>query len=103
MLVVPEKKKTNTGKIFSIAIVIIIGVVILMRVTGMILYYVVPTCSSEPSLHVNEIVFAASFITPKRGDIIIYTNNRTDSIAIASGAPVKQGTNYLHRLCAIQG
>ena len=104
MLQVAPKKRKPLQIFIGITVVVIIVAMVAIRLTGIIKLYVIASPSNEPTLLVKQNMFFSGFKTPRLGDFIVYTNNRTDSACIAGGATfVKPGTNWVHRLCGREG
>lgn len=45
---------------------------IILRVTGMLQFYSIPTSSNEPAIPAGSYIFSSNLITPERGDFICY-------------------------------
>jgi signal peptidase I len=104
MTSIAKTKKTGFAKFFFASLIILLVTIIaVIRITGVIKLFNIPTSSDEPAVHVGQKVYFTTLKTAKRGDIIIYTSKRTDSINLIWGLTIKPGTNYSHRLCAVEG
>jgi signal peptidase I len=44
----------------------------ILRITGMLQFYTVPTGSNEPTIPTGSYIFASNLVAPKRGDFICY-------------------------------
>lgn len=78
----------------SIVVMLVLGTFIILRLSGVLLYFKMAGGSSEPNLKMGERVFASGLKTPKVNDFICFTaydsiNNRADIL--------------MHRLCAKGG
>jgi signal peptidase I len=72
------------------------------RITGALQMYKIPTASNEPNIHVGQTVWTTNLKKPKRGDIVAYICNRTDSIINQFEQQTKPHSHYMHRLCAME-
>lgn len=78
----------------SIVVTLVLGVFVILRLSGVLLYFKMVSGSSEPNLKVGERVFASGLKAPKVNDFICFAaydsiNNRADIL--------------MHRLCAKGG
>ncbi len=74
---------------------------IVARLTGAIQFYRIPTPSSEPTVKTGQYIFVTNLHSPKRDNLVIYKQAKTDSIGVENGTG-GYGEIYLHRLTAIE-
>ncbi len=72
------------------------------RITGALQMYKIPTASNEPNIHVGQTVWTTNLKKPKRGDVVAYICDRTDSIINQFDQQTKPHSHYMHRLCATE-
>ena len=82
------------AKISAIFFLILIGLWVIARLTGLVQLFVLPTGSSEPTLKTGTHVFATKFKKPERMDFICYH---------VHNSATNRDETYIHRLCAIEG
>ncbi len=82
---------------------LIVGLIIVARITGMLQYYNIPTPSNEPNIKVGGLVYVSNLKQPMPRDFIVFTSKYADSINISYLPDHQSGTHYLHRLCGVPG
>lgn len=80
-----------------------LSLILLIRITGAVSYYIVPTPSNEPSFKVNDPLFFTSFKSPSRGNFVLFKHPYADTIhSAALQIPVLSNVYYLYRFCATE-
>lgn len=83
------------NKKLKITLYILVGLVIfyhVLKFSGILVAYSIPTSSNEPNIKHGSYTLASNLITPKRGDFITYNFN---------DALLGKAT-WMHRLCGIE-
>jgi signal peptidase I len=91
-----KKKLIITAAVFCslLAILWIVG-----RVTGMLLFFSIPTPSNLPNIRLGDKVYSSNLKDPALYNFIVFTSNYADSVSMLE----KPGSQYLHRLCGVPG
>lgn len=78
-------------KKIAIGLGVLIGLLVLLKTTGALVNYTLPTTSNEPTLKLNTHFFATNLKSPEKGDFITFV------------PPVENnGEIYVKRLCAVE-
>ena len=81
---------------------LIVGALIVARVTGLLQFYSIPTPSNEPNIKPGDKIFSSNYKEPLPYNFIVFTSNNADSIN-KQIPDFKAGSHYIHRLCGIPG
>jgi signal peptidase I len=92
-----KKKLIVAAAIFC---TLVVAILIIVRITGMLLFYKIPTPSSEPTIKVGDWVFTTNLKEPAPYKFIVFTSTYIDSI---NSGYSPAGSIYLQRLCGIPG
>lgn len=95
------KKKIIIIAAVTCSLIVVLWIV--ASVTGMLQSYTIPTSSNEPNVRIGERVYSSNLKEPQPDDFIIFTSEAADSINGSFMEDYKNGSKYLHRLCAIAG
>lgn len=95
------KKKVITAA--AVLCTLILGMLIIARFTGMLLYYSIPTPSNEPNIKPGDKVFSSNLKDPLPYNFIVYSSEYSDSINGPAIPDFKYGSHYIHRLCGMPG
>ena len=88
---------------FGICCGIITVLWIVARVTGMLLFYNIPTASNEPTIKQGDKVFTTNLKQAKRYQFIAFKSKYQDSVMSTYMENYETGAIYLHRLCGTPG
>ncbi|MEM6718054.1 MAG: signal peptidase I [Bacteroidota bacterium] len=83
------------NKKLKITLYVLAGIVIfyhVLKFSGILVVYSVPTTGSEPNIKRGSFIIASNLITPKRGDFVTYRFND----------PMLGESFMIHRLCGIE-
>jgi signal peptidase I len=87
-----------------ITLIVFFGVLacgwIIVRITGALQMYRIPTPSSEPTIKVGDIVFTSNLKKPQAGNFITF---KSSSVSDSIYATDKKGQTYISRLIATEG
>lgn len=81
-----------------ITIVWIVG-----RVTGMLLFFSIPTPANMPNINPGDRVYSSNLKDPVLYNFIVFTSDYADSVSMLGIPDHKTGSRYLHRLCGTPG
>lgn len=73
------------------------------RVTGMLLFFSIPTPVNIPNINPGDKVLSSNLKEPKPYDFIIFTSIYSDSINGSFSGGHEKGSKYLYRLCGVWG
>lgn len=95
-----KKKLIITAAVFCslLAAVWIVG-----RVTGMLLFFSIPTPVNMPKINPGDRVISSNIKEPKPYDFIIFTSSYSDSVNGSYTESYEKGSRYLYRLCGVNG
>jgi len=82
---------------------LIVGLIIVARITGMLQYYNIPTPSNEPNIKVGDRVYVSNLQQPMPRNFIVFTSEYADSVNMIYLPDHQPGTHYLQRLCGVPG
>lgn len=91
------KKKLIISAAVLCSLLVVLWVV--GRVTGMLLFFSIPTPSNLPNIRPGDKVYSSNVKEPALYNFIVFTSNYADSVSMLE----KRGSQYLFRLCAIPG
>jgi signal peptidase I len=81
-----------------LALVWIVG-----RVTGMLLFFSIPTPSNLPNIKPGDKVYSSNLKDPDLYNFIVFTSESADSISMIGRSDLNAGAQYLYRLCGVPG
>ncbi len=94
-------------KKISIWLLIIIGILVVLlliaRVTGMLLFYTVPTTSSEPTIKKGALIFVSGISKPASYKFIAFKSPYQDSVLSSYQSDYTPGYSFISRLCGVPG
>ncbi len=76
---------------------------IVVRITGMLQYYKIPTPANEPTINVGDWVFASTLKNVLPYKFVVVTSEYADSLNSAYTRDFRPGSHYLYRLCGTEG
>jgi len=80
---------------------VIFALLLIARLSGMLLFYKIPTPANEPNLKIGDKVFTSNLKKISPNKFIVFTNAYADSINSIYMPDLKAGTIYLYRLCGV--
>lgn len=79
-------------KVAACILIFLVVASILLKLTGVVATYTMPTTGSEPNVKQGSFIIASNLITPKRGDFVTYIYND----------PEFGESTWIHRLCGME-
>jgi signal peptidase I len=79
---------------------IILLLIVVLRLTGVVSYYVVSTPVNEPNIRSGSRCFFTVFKKPSQGDFVVFKNSYSDSVINNYALEKKYGQHYIFRFCA---
>ncbi len=73
------------------------------RVTGLLLFFTIPTISNEPNIKTGDRIFSSNYDDPKLYNFIVFTSEKADSLGPYFDPENPKRSHYLHRLCGMPG
>jgi len=73
------------------------------RVTGILLFFSIPTPSNMPSIKPGDRVYSSNLKDPALYNFIVFTSEYADSVSMVGIPDHETGSRYLFRLCATPG
>jgi signal peptidase I len=88
---------------FGILCGVFFVLVIIARITGMLLFFNIPTQANEPAMKIGDKIFVSNLIKPKPLQFIVFTSSYQDSLIAINQSNEEPGSKFAYRLCAVAG
>jgi len=95
-----KKKLIIIGAVFCS---LLVALIIIVRITGMLLIYAIPTPANEPNVKVGDKIYVSNIKDPVPYNFVVITSSYADSINMVPMPEFEPDSRYFYRLCAIPG
>jgi signal peptidase I len=95
-----KKKLIITAAVFC---TLVVGTLIIARITGMLQFFSIPTPSNQPSINVGDKVYSSNLKDPAPYHFIVFTSPYADSVNMSYMPDFKAASRYIQRLCGVPG